>query len=368
MFSSVKEEKITAERIYFIHYLRAIAVLMVLWGHWVGQYLHATGQSWILNDWITRFIIEPLGIIQYFGFFGVVLFFLISGFIITHTGLKEGKSEFVIKRLLRIYPMLIFSIFVCLLWKENINLPNSDPWHILRSMFLLNYFIPGQTPINGVAWSLVVELQFYFSFIMLSKWIAESPCKGILLQSLLVLWTLVTCRYLGPYYFLFCVSYSYLPFLLVGQIFYFYSWKRCLSISQCTSLLLIQYGLILFGTNKIHPDFMTINNSYLLSFFYATALFLVFLHWREHLAENKLVSLIANSSYSIYLLHGNIGMVALILLDNFGATYVQALGLAVIFTAIVCYLTWRYIEQPSQRLARQLVTRWNLTTPKLVEA
>ncbi|MCV5779030.1 acyltransferase family protein, partial [Escherichia coli] len=53
---------------------------------------------------------------------GVDLFFIISGFIITlSTAKKTSASDFIIKRLFRIYPILLISLFLLFFIMPNSN-------------------------------------------------------------------------------------------------------------------------------------------------------------------------------------------------------------------------------------------------------
>ena len=91
---------------------RGAVVLLVMWDHLVGGWLDTNHRSWVPLQDVRNYVNTPTGIIQDFGWLGVVLFFLVSGFIITHVGRRESRLEFSVKRLLRIYPPFIFSILL----------------------------------------------------------------------------------------------------------------------------------------------------------------------------------------------------------------------------------------------------------------
>jgi peptidoglycan/LPS O-acetylase OafA/YrhL len=52
------------------------------------------------------------------GHLGVGIFFLVSGFIISHVAEKETRAEFVVKRVLRIWPTLTIAVFLMWLLKS----------------------------------------------------------------------------------------------------------------------------------------------------------------------------------------------------------------------------------------------------------
>lgn len=67
----------------------------MLWDHLVATWLDRNLVSWEPLNAMRAYLVKPLGNIQDFGFVGVALFFLISGFIITHVATSESRRQFV---------------------------------------------------------------------------------------------------------------------------------------------------------------------------------------------------------------------------------------------------------------------------------
>jgi len=118
------------------------------------------------------------------GFFGVQLFFVISGFVLSLpfarqwlcAGNRIGWRDYYVRRVTRIEPPyvihLIFLFVLCGLVLRHvpaqIHLYQNPAWaayslaHIIPSLFYSNGFIHGAHPFpNAVLWSLEVEVQFY---------------------------------------------------------------------------------------------------------------------------------------------------------------------------------------------------------------
>src|SRR3954466_13529589 len=97
------------EEIAFIHFLRGIAPLFVLVAHIPGWWLLEKQQVWLPFELYKDLIVSPLHLFQHGGHFGVVLFFLISRFIISYVAETEGRSEFCIKRFFRLTPTILIA-------------------------------------------------------------------------------------------------------------------------------------------------------------------------------------------------------------------------------------------------------------------
>ncbi|MGA7239903.1 MAG: acyltransferase [Bryobacteraceae bacterium] len=144
-----------------VQWLRAIAALMVLVFHLGSVERRYSHGPVLLDHW------------YWAGEFGIDLFFVISGFIMTastHADWHKPRkaAPFLLRRILRIYPVYWeFSLMVlgCVLLKpEWVNSSATLPRDILRSFLLLPQ--PGN-PILVVGWSLIHEMYFYLVFCLL---------------------------------------------------------------------------------------------------------------------------------------------------------------------------------------------------------
>jgi peptidoglycan/LPS O-acetylase OafA/YrhL len=160
-------------RVYFpnLNGLRFIAALLVIIHH-IEQLKYIYGMP---NDFSSSFV-------QIIGELGVILFFVLSGFLITYLLLEEEKRtdtiavrNFYIRRILRIWPLYFLIVFAALFLLPNLPLfvlPEYGrdviyedlPSKILLYVFFLpNLVSPlfGVVPYASLTWSIGTEEQFY---------------------------------------------------------------------------------------------------------------------------------------------------------------------------------------------------------------
>ncbi|VVP81949.1 hypothetical protein PS918_02385 [Pseudomonas fluorescens] len=122
-----------------------------------------------------------------YGYLGVELFFMISGFVILMTASNNNLKVFFISRAIRLYPAFWACCTLTFVITLAIGQPRytADFYQYLVNMTLLSEFI-GVPPIDGVYWSLFVEIKFY---LMISVLLGMRKIEKI--ESCLVVWLLI---------------------------------------------------------------------------------------------------------------------------------------------------------------------------------
>jgi peptidoglycan/LPS O-acetylase OafA/YrhL len=177
MSSQEVPQKGIPHRIPSLDGCRAISILLVILSH-----LCDTPSFQAFNPYARM--------IYHFGPFGVKVFFVISGFLITTLLLNEERKNgrisikmFYIRRAFRIWPVAYTFILVLaiLTWKNWITLP---PHNLLyASTFLINHIQNGSW-FTGHFWSLAIEEQFYVVWPLVFLFTAR---RGRLVSCLLIL-------------------------------------------------------------------------------------------------------------------------------------------------------------------------------------
>lgn len=172
-------------RIHSIQYLRGIAALAV-------ALAHITDLQYILAP------LEKPVVPRFTGYWGVDIFFVISGFIIVYItrevniGYKSSR-EFILKRFIRIIPAYwFFTLLVYFInaqgWLDD-KTSAADTALLFKSLF----FIKQGFPLLNVGWTLTLEMFFYMVFSV--GLLVASHYRRILMVSLFFI-VLVVIRFL----------------------------------------------------------------------------------------------------------------------------------------------------------------------------
>jgi peptidoglycan/LPS O-acetylase OafA/YrhL len=122
------------------------------------------------------------------GQFGVDIFFVISGFIISFI-LNKKQENFLVKRFIRVVPMYyLFTILVIVVWAvypeafASVYISYSS---VIKSLLFIPYVVGNSGPILSLGWSLNYEMFFYVTvglFLILFK----KPGKALLFSAALM--------------------------------------------------------------------------------------------------------------------------------------------------------------------------------------
>jgi len=158
-----------------INGFRGVAILMVIYHHLFSKRFH-------------------LYFINKCGWIGVNLFFILSGFVLYRpyvTGERKFENYkdillFYKNRFLRLYPLFIFSCIISFVFINKASLESLKSFLLATStlsMFTQTSFFP---LINGLTWSLIVEIWFSISFPFLVLLIKRYSFRKVIITIFLV--------------------------------------------------------------------------------------------------------------------------------------------------------------------------------------
>jgi len=303
--------------------IRAIAILIVVWFHfWQQSWLMPIAGSFNI-DWIPRngaLLVDMLILLS-----GFCLFLPYAKSMVYGTEAPCAKV-FYKKRVARIFPSYYFSVLLVLflfalplgeyadhqfLWKD-----------LLSHIFFVHNFSYDTligTKLNGVLWTVAVEVQFYLIFPLLAKCFQKKP---ILTYSGMTLIGLISSHFI-------CKYFDTLPQgLYVNHTLTFFSvfangmlgaWaymsvtkeKKPLKAEQFFYILMTLGGLVLYKILCDHH--MSFSNGqqwqvkyrYVLSLVYLLILFgtLMAQHYFRFLLGNRFIKFLAGISFNLYIWH-----------------------------------------------------------------
>jgi peptidoglycan/LPS O-acetylase OafA/YrhL len=348
--------RVRPDRFVFLDLLRAVAVLLVMYSHVVGVFLHQHGEDSVLAGPVQGFAAHPADLALRIGNFGVVLFFLVSGFIVTHTGFAERPRQYAAKRLLRIYPMLAVSVLLAaVLLLAHLHpvttageITTVTPVTVLTNLTLANHLIAPPVLLVDVSWTLVIEVLFY-TLLLAALPLLRRRVWPVLAGELALVAVIMATEHLGgASYFLFGVNVSYLPALLVGQVIWAV-WSRRVPVWAGPVFVAVAAAEYVWAGD---PGMGRDDHPFDVHLALGVVVFVAALLAERRLRPVRLVGYLADRSYSLYLLHGLLAFAVMTpLFPLIG--YPGALVAGVTATFLGAEAGYRWVERPAMRLARR---------------
>lgn len=343
-----------SERLGNVDALRAIAALLVFFQHILGDTERVAGSGPFADAATGSLDAIDLGRL------GVVLFFLISGFVVPFS-IKPASPirQFVISRVFRLYPAFWASL-LCLGAVLFVSGDGPDLRTLIANATMAAPVFK-QAWLSGVYWTLFIEILFYA--LVVAMFLSGQLYRGWLVAGLAALLALSTAGPIAAWQ-AFGVSLPiqyvglHLSFLLSGLLLRLWLIERqkhapvlaaALFVVQMAAVAMTAHyslsGDQAFAARTLHAIVL----AYL-------AAFGIFIATVRHVPANtRLLGSIAAWSYSIYLFHGlaNELVYSVVPLTG-GWSDLLVAGAGLILTLLVSALVFRFIERPFIGLGRRL--------------
>jgi peptidoglycan/LPS O-acetylase OafA/YrhL len=314
---------------------RGIAILGVLFYHytlrwappWYGTNLYGYGHRY------------PDALVL--GAVGVYLFFVISGLVITMTVLRcRSGLEFVVRRFARLYPAFLVGICLTLAVSGISAIPafKLSSGDVVANLTMNAPFFHRRF-VDGAYWSLAVEIKFYalvaVAYVLLRErfWIAIAAVAA--LGFVVFEFGITKQILLAPY----------APLFLSGMAVWFWLFEE----RRLPALVLACESVVLYVAYRHSFELVRVS-AWLphLCLWFSVAALVALLAMARNTRMGPL-SAIGRISYSLYLIHQNVGVVIIASLTAIGLSDIPAFLMAtgICFTAAA--LMYRFVEQPAQR-------------------
>lgn len=344
-------------RISHLDGLRGIAILWVIAYHAYSRWFFYTHLLPATKD---------ISLFKY-GFLGVSLFFMISGFVIFMTLDKSANFfKFIGRRWLRLFPgMLVVSIFIYLTSTFFFERPHGQPslitllpGFVFISPDLIEFFTGFKIGLlEGSFWSLYVEMIFYVIIGFIYFFIGRKYCIIGLFIVFLTSFLLYALTRLGinkPFDLINILGFPNYGWFIIGCVVYEAVNKRNSKINIIIALLAAI--LIVVRTMAMYKgDLLLI--AYSLSMI---ALFVISFYSAklQSLLSSKLLLIVGFASYPLYLIHENMIVASIIKLHNYGvndlAMYFMPILITIMLT-MIAYCIAKYIEPTIKNKIQKII-------------
>lgn len=341
-------------RIGFCDELRGFAAMIVMLSHFTigfnslhGFLYNPLNSENIFPSWFLTML--PID-----GAFGVAIFFLISGFIIPFSLQKRSAFKFLQARAIRIYPVYIVSALITMV--IGLILFDFDIYQIIifvKSITLFRDWLGGPA-IDGVLWTLEVEIKFYLYIALMLPILKKKPIVVIIVPLIIIIVFIFLLK-INPIYPMqsslhgyknilnvLLYDFGFLSYMNIGLIFYLYHINK---FNRLLSIVLILISLSI-STIFFHERYVG-NNLVVGIYFFAFFIFLFFYKY-SIVFKNGFSGFFAKISYPLYAVHSTLGFVLLsIFIFKFHINSLLSLLFVINIVIWVAYLIHKFIELPS---------------------
>ncbi len=330
---------------------RGLAALFIVLYHAIGSF----GPTHLVNTMFS------------FGYIAVDLFFVMSGFIIAYSTkgtfdriTLKNSSNFILKRIARIYPnhALVILLYLLLLFAYTILKPNSPPPEklelssLIYFLTLTNNILYDKLDWNGPSWSISAEFLAYIAFPYIYFCLTRLHGKFMWLVCLASITALAAVYYFNGFHSIgdgitSIGIYRCLFEFICGCTIYF-SGQRISRAFLASLIILVVVGLatyILFTFNVILITSIMV----LITYFMTTQSIKLAFTTKSLAPASQALNFLGEISYSLYIIHFFVKDVIKVLANELFLTSWFSLILylaASISTAIIIY---RYFEIPTRQ-------------------
>ncbi|MDP9126755.1 MAG: acyltransferase [Pseudomonadota bacterium] len=333
-------------RIIELDALRGLAAFAVLLYHFTSVYPRLIAQEGF-----------P-GIPQVWcGYFGVELFFMISGFVVFFTAQRaHTTASFAVSRFARLYPAYWVAVLLATLIQV---LQGADLPQLFRQMMInltmLQTFI-GVKNLDGSYWTLAFELSFYALIVVALR---ATVARGRPVEWAFIAWLAMATVLRGsalqiPYRLSIITLLYYGQFFVFGSAFYIIQSGAAKGLTYFVALWALLISA--FGADPHTPAAGF--TDYFPMALACAAIFVASVLYKPRFLRFSIFTFLGRISYSLYLTHSSLGFFVMTKTLRSGATPLEAIILATALAIAVGYLLNLTVETPGRYALRYALSRY----------
>ena len=344
MIKYFKKRTTSRNRILEWDALRGIAAVFVMVHHYTERYESIYGH-------IGHYYYESLR----GGQVGVCIFLMLSGYFMMVSLSKCNRlSEFIVKRSVRLYPAYIVAVLLTSIFVWVFGLPG-------RACSLLDTFINftmiqsfmGVKHVDGAYWTLVVELRYYFLFSFIFFFIARRKSDKSIYFAIAWLIAAALLQLLRNHTENIVVkAFSYLLIVewchvFIAGMMMSLMYKGILS-NQILHRVVLACMVYSFYSKTLPESII---------FICVIVVFYMVVYGKLGFLCNRFLVFLGGISYSLYLLHQNIGFIIIRGMESIGLTNEFFLVIPMTIIILMATMVTYFVEHPIQAKLNQLVKK-----------
>ena len=275
------------EKRYFsnLQELRGLAATLIVLSH-IPFFENLIGTSW--------------------GGYGVTVFFLLSGYLLMFST-EKSTERFLIKRIARIIPLFwtvtVFTFVIARLKPDWFNTTVATIPNLIKSLLFIPYVNPNGNvrPILDVSWALFPEVWLYVVFFIAMK--LSHRYRGLISGTVFTILFVISIGPAkdNPIFKQYKLSFLCLPLGMV--LYYFWTTGKFNQIIKQLDKLNKVALIVAFWIVGISYNYLTVSGWNYLGIVLTVIVFIGFLVTDAHTRKYKLLSILGQISYSMYLIH-----------------------------------------------------------------
>jgi peptidoglycan/LPS O-acetylase OafA/YrhL len=349
--SGTRTTRGASDRIAVLDGLRLVAALSVVSFHYVAL-------GWSPWETSTLRMFPHIYPVTGYGWLGVELFFMISGFVICMSSWGRTLGQFAVSRIVRIYPAFWFAV---LLTSAVLAVfPRPQPRHSLGDVLINLSMVQqplGVASVDPVYWTLWRELMFYLIFSIV-VWRGVNYRRVL---SFCALWLVATILATGSHSVLLdnIVDPDFSMFFVAGITLYLirrFGWNLMLCGLLVGAYLLSLHSVLLHAPDR--ATFVATKPNPWVAGALVTVFFLVLLAVALGLLDRvrgRWLVVAGALTFPLYLLHQSIGWVLIYHLHRRAPRYLVLVGV-VLTMLLLAWLVHRLVERPVSRWMKARLT------------